>query len=93
MGMFLWGKFNRFIFEIIKGIYLKSYAFGASLFVIYIQWFILTTFGFGPNTHKMAVDSFIADVFIFLLWRTLFRIKFIKPKVCNGENYPSDNPS
>ncbi|MFA4932325.1 MAG: O-antigen polymerase [Caldisericia bacterium] len=93
VGMFLWGKFNRFIFEIIKGIYLKSYAFGASLFVIYIQWFILTTFGFGPNTHKMAVNSFIADVFIFLLWRTLFRIGFIRLRVCSSEKCPSDNPS
>jgi hypothetical protein len=78
IGMFLWGKFNRFIFEIIKGVYLKSYSFGASLFVIYIQWFIFTTFGFGPNSHKMAVNSFLANVFIFLFWKTLFRINFIK---------------
>jgi len=78
IGMFLWGKFNRFVFDIIKGIYLKSYSFGASLFVIYLQWFIFVTFGFGPNSHKMAVNSFLANVFIFLFWKTLFRINFIK---------------
>ena len=78
IGMFLWGKFNRFIFEIVKRIYLKSFSFGASLFVIYIQWFVYTTFGFGPNTHKMAVNIFLANVVIFLLWKTLFHINFIK---------------
>lgn len=72
LGMFLWGKLNRFLFRIIREIYCTNYVYGMTLLFLYLIWFLGITFGFGPNTPWMALKVFVATIFLFVFWTKVF---------------------
>lgn len=69
IGMFLWGKFNRWCYEKIRSICGHYDAFGVPLVAVYLLWFVsiiqnADLFGYG-------IRFFIGNIMLFIIWREL----------------------
>lgn len=73
VGMFLWGVFIRILNDMVIKISSRSDVLASGIWPVFIYWFFMLTFGFGPNAGSMAIKTLIAFVFIFLFWKRILR--------------------
>jgi hypothetical protein len=83
LGMFLWGKLNRLLYETTRKIYFRNNAYGAALWPLYLMWFLFNTFD--GYLFYFGMRYFIAIVFVFLFWKNVLSSSFMRWTPLSGQ--------